>query len=300
MEDFDIFDNNNNNNNDNNNDDDNDEPLNPPRRRRRRRPKGRSRTSRIDYLNDADSTHLNLPSPFSNAHTPTHTASLRLPSSLTTPLLAGIFLFGVGFGVTLDSEINTNPKDLASRDAIDKQAPNPNLCATYGMSAMALDQRVFVSFNPFHVYVAQADVKPACVLRPENVSSVLQYQTSLLQTKEIQNCKNKMNTWAFVGELQDIPQLSCVYQSEDAQNEFLSTNPKLGIGEDVWDDDRERVSKLLLMNHSPNSQNSQNSNYLLGKDENPHTKKVIKDMLTEGQFKKQLQEQRKVDESLLK
>jgi len=37
--------------------------------------------------------------------------------------------------------------------------------------------------------------------------------------------------------LDDKPQLSCVYQSEDAQNEFLS-NPKLGIGEDVYDDDR--------------------------------------------------------------
>lgn len=47
------------------------------------------------------------------------------------------------------------------------------------------------------------------------------------------------NTWAFVGELGEKPQLSCVYQSEDAQNEFLS-NPKLGIGEDVYDDDRAR------------------------------------------------------------
>ena len=40
-----------------------------------------------------------------------------------------------------------------------------------------------------------------------------------------------------MGDLGDRPQLSCVYQSEDAQNEFLS-NPKLGIGEDVYDDDR--------------------------------------------------------------
>ena len=39
--------------------------------------------------------------------------------------------------------------------------------------------------------------------------------------------------------MDDKPQLSCVYQSEDAQNEFLS-NPKLGIGEDVYDDDRAR------------------------------------------------------------
>ena len=39
--------------------------------------------------------------------------------------------------------------------AIDRNAPNPRLCATYGSSAMVLDQRVFVTFNPFNVYVTQ-------------------------------------------------------------------------------------------------------------------------------------------------
>jgi hypothetical protein len=67
-------------------------------------------------------------------------------------LFAGIFVAGMGIGITIDSAINTNPKDLASRDAIDKNAPNPKVCATYGSSAMVLDQRVFVTFNPFNVY----------------------------------------------------------------------------------------------------------------------------------------------------
>ena len=52
-----------------------------------------------------------------------------------------------------------------------------------------------------------------------------------------------MNTWAFVGDLTDRPQLSCVYKSADAQNEFLS-NPKIGIGEDYLDDDRAREEQL--------------------------------------------------------
>ena len=52
-----------------------------------------------------------------------------------------------------------------------------------------------------------------------------------------------MNTWAFVGDLNDTPQLSCVYKSEDAQNEFLS-NPKFGIGEDYLDDDRAKAEGL--------------------------------------------------------
>ncbi|CAN0331021.1 unnamed protein product [Hapterophycus canaliculatus] len=51
-----------------------------------------------------------------------------------------------------------------------------------------------------------------------------------------------MNTWGYVGDLNDHPQLSCVYQSDDAQNEFLS-NPKYGLGEDVYDDDRAAAAK---------------------------------------------------------
>lgn len=161
--------------------------------------------------------------------------STLIPQKFTTSLLAGIFVLGVGTGVTVDSAINTNPKDLASRDAIDRAVPNSELCQQYGSSAMVMDQRVFVSFNPFSVYVTQADTKPGCVLRPSNVVSVLG-DRGLLEKSEINACKNNMNTWAFVGDLNDRPQVSCVYQSKDAQNEFLS-DPKLGLGEDVYDND---------------------------------------------------------------
>lgn len=161
----------------------------------------------------------------------------RLPESVSKSLLAGIFVLGVGLGVTVDSQINTSPKDLASRDAIDQAAPNAELCATMGASAMAFDQRVFVSFNPFNVYVSQADVKPACVLRQSNVVPILKDNKHLLDDAEVRSCKANMNTWAFVGNLNEKPQLSCVYKSEDAQNEFLS-NPIQGIGEDYLDDDR--------------------------------------------------------------
>lgn len=149
-------------------------------------------------------------------------------------ILAGIFVAGIGTGINLDSAINTNPKDLASRDAIDRNAPNPKLCATFGASAMVVDQRVFVTFNPFNVYVTQADTKPGCVLRPANVVPLLQRERSLLTDEEVDSCKNGFNTWAFVGDINSKPQLSCVFQSDDAQNEFLS-NPKIGLGEDVYD-----------------------------------------------------------------
>lgn len=177
-----------------------------------------------------------LPSPFGRR------AGWRLPEAVSKALLAGVFILGVGMGVAVDSAINTNPRDLASRDAVDQAAPNPTLCATYGASAMAFDQRVFVSFNPFNVYVAQADVKPACVLRPSNVVSVLR-DRKLINDDEVRACKNNMNTWAYVGGLDETPQLSCVYKSAEAQNEFLS-NPRWGIGEDYMDDDRAKLEEL--------------------------------------------------------
>lgn len=195
----------------------------PQRRQRRRRP--------VDDLGGfSESRGLDLPSSFGRRD------GWRLPDSVSKSLLAGVFVLGVGLGVVTDSQVNTNPRDLASRDAIDQAAPNPTLCTKLGASAMAFDQRVFVSFNPFNVYVSQADVKPACVLRDSNIVSVLKAR-GLINDDEVRSCKNNMNTWAFVGNLDDTPQLSCVYRSQDAQNEFLS-NPKFGIGEDYLDDER--------------------------------------------------------------
>jgi len=75
---------------------------------------------------------------------------------------------------TLPNRQTTIPQDLASRDAIDKNAPNPKFCQRYGASTLVLDHRIFVSFNPFSIYVTQADVKPGCVLRAANIVQVLQ------------------------------------------------------------------------------------------------------------------------------
>jgi len=185
------------------------------------------RGRRRDYsiVDDMD----RIPSAFSKRKI--RSDGIGLPQSLSNAVLAGVFVMGIATGVTIDSEINTDPKDLASRDGIDRLAPNPTLCTSYGASAMAFDQRIFVSFDPFNVYVTQADVKPACVLRPENAVNVLKTNRNLINDKEVRSCKNNIsNTWAFVGDLDDEPQVSCVYKSDDAQNEFLS-NPKIGIGE---------------------------------------------------------------------
>jgi hypothetical protein len=213
---------------------DDEDEYEPPRRRRRQNSSGGS----VDNLGGTDRQRdsLDVPSAFGRRD------GWRLPEAVSKALLAGVFVLGVGLGVTVDSAINTNPRDLASRDAIDQAAPNANLCASMGASAMAFDQRVFVSFNPFNVYVAQADVKPACVLRAANIVPILK-ERKLIDDAEVRSCKANMNTWAFVGSLDNHPQLSCVYKSEDAQNEFLS-DPKVGIGEDYLDDDRVNVEQF--------------------------------------------------------
>ena len=72
------------------------------------------------------------------------------------------------------------------------------------------------------------------VLRASNVVTQLQKERPLLTDEDIDSCKNGSNTWAFVGDVNDKPQLSCVFQSDEAQNEFLS-DPKVGLGEDVYD-----------------------------------------------------------------
>lgn len=163
-------------------------------------------------------------------------SGLRNREGLTRAVAAGLFIGGIGAGIAIDSAINTNPKDLASRDAIDRNAPNPKICSAMGSSAMVLDQRVFITFNPFNIYVTQADTKPGCVLRQSNVVNLLQKERQLVSDEEMELCKISYNTWAYVGDINNKPQLNCVYQSDDAQNEFLS-NPKIGLGEDVYDDD---------------------------------------------------------------
>lgn len=143
--------------------------------------------------------------------------------SFTKALIAAAFVTGLGVGVYFDSEIALQPANVASTELIDRRTPNSELCMAYGYSAMVFDQRLFVSFNPFNVYVTQPEVKPGCILRRSNVA-VLENR-KLVNDQQVDACKRNMNTFAFVGELDDSPQVSCVYHSEEAENQYL-INPK--------------------------------------------------------------------------
>ena len=147
-------------------------------------------------------------------------------SNLTKAFVAGAFILGLGAGVWFDSEVTFEPQNVASTVLVDTKTPNSEVCMANGYSSMVFDERVFVSFNPFNVYVAQPEVKPGCVLRRANFN-VLESR-NLVDTTQVQACKRNMNTFAFVGDLEGSPQVSCVYHSEEAENQFLR-NPQKAL-----------------------------------------------------------------------
>ncbi len=135
-------------------------------------------------------------------------------------ILAGVFILGVGIGIALSSTATLDPKNVASREVIDRYAPNPELCVQYGASAMVMDTRLFVSLNPFNVYVAQPSMRPGCVLRTNNWA-ILE-QRKLVTSEQVRDCKNRMNTFGFTGDLGSSPEINCIYQNDGAKNYYLN------------------------------------------------------------------------------
>jgi hypothetical protein len=80
-------------------------------------------------------------------------------SGYTKALIAAAFVTGLGAGVYFDAEINLSPNQVASTEIIDRRTPNAEVCMAYGYSAMVFDQRVFVTYNPFNLYVTQPEVR---------------------------------------------------------------------------------------------------------------------------------------------
>ncbi|PRW44264.1 hypothetical protein C2E21_6775 [Chlorella sorokiniana] len=150
-------------------------------------------------------------------------------SNLTKAFIAGAFILGMGAGIWFDSEVTLEPQNLASTQLVDTKTPNSEVCMANGYSSMVFDQRIFVSFNPFNVYVSQPEVKPGCVLRRANFN-VLE-RRGLVDGQQVQACKRNMNTFAFVGDLDRSPEVSCVYHSEEAENQFLRDPSRAAMGD---------------------------------------------------------------------
>ncbi|MGB0563361.1 MAG: DUF3172 domain-containing protein, partial [Spirulinaceae cyanobacterium] len=130
---------------------------------------------------------------------------------LTIALLGGVFVLGIALGMTFSTvSPGDNISNVASREVIDRSAPNPEICTQYGASAIVSDLRLFVTLNPFNVYVTQPLMQPGCVLRRNNWS-ILQ-QRKLITNEQVNDCKNRMNTFGFTGNLEsDDPKITCIY-----------------------------------------------------------------------------------------
>lgn len=64
---------------------------------------------------------------------------------------------------------------------------------------------------------ALLQVKPGCILRRSNFNVLEREQ--LVTGKQVDQCKKRMNTFGFVGDLSKDPEVSCVYHSEEAENQ---------------------------------------------------------------------------------
>lgn len=141
-------------------------------------------------------------------------------------IFGAIFALGVGVGIGFTSTAAFNPENVASSVVIDKSAPNPELCIQYGASAMVTDMRIFVTLNPFNVYVTQPSLRPGCVLRQNNWT-ILE-QKKLVTSEQVRDCKRRMNTFGFTGNLESSPDIKCIYQNEAADNFFLNQPGTVG------------------------------------------------------------------------
>ena len=144
----------------------------------------------------------------------------------TIAIMGGIFILGIGIGIAFTSTATLNPENVASSITIDRSAPNAELCIQYGASAMVSDMRVFVTLNPFNVYVTQPTMRPGCVLRQNNWSLLEQKQ--LVTSDQVRDCKRRMNTFGFTGDLNSKPDIKCIYQNEAADNLFLNQPGSVG------------------------------------------------------------------------
>eukprot|EP01025_Chloroclados_australasicus_P032181 TRINITY_DN3259_c0_g1_i1.p2 TRINITY_DN3259_c0_g1~~TRINITY_DN3259_c0_g1_i1.p2 ORF type:complete len:255 (-),score=17.07 TRINITY_DN3259_c0_g1_i1:215-979(-) len=139
--------------------------------------------------------------------------------------IVAAFIFGIGAGVWFDKDFNYEPQNVASTEIIDRRTPNAEVCMANGYSAMVFDQRIFVSFNPFNVYVSQPEVKPGCVLRRSNYN--------VLENRQLVNRKEVLVKRCAKQIVQREPDDAPIRRLRDF-NRQVFPNDFLGILEDLY------------------------------------------------------------------
>ena len=135
-------------------------------------------------------------------------------------ILASVFILGIVVGIALNFSNNSDLSGIDSRIEIDQQAPNAQLCQQFGASAIVSDLRVYLTLNPFNVFVTQPIMEPGCVLRQNNWS--LLEKQNLVSNEQVRDCKRRMNTFGYTGVLEGKPKINCIYQNDSMGNLFLN------------------------------------------------------------------------------
>ncbi len=145
----------------------------------------------------------------------------------TMAVLAGVLVLGIGIGTALSSTTVGNQGNIASSQQLDMAVPDPEFCRQWGASAFVMDVEVYTTMNPSSSFVTQPALRPGCVIRRENWS-VLQKQGAVT-SEQMRQCKQRMNTFAYVGSVKDQPIVRCVYQTDARENQFVTR----GVADDT-------------------------------------------------------------------
>ena len=144
----------------------------------------------------------------------------------TIAVLAGVLVIGIGIGALVSSTTQGGTGNIASQQQLDMAVPDPEFCRQWGASAFVVDVEMYTTLNPSTSFVTQPKLQPGCVIRRENWS-VLR-QEGAITSEDERECKQRMNTFAYIGSIRDKPIVRCVYQTDVAENEFYVK----GVAED--------------------------------------------------------------------
>ena len=137
----------------------------------------------------------------------------------TIAVLAGVLILGVGIGSAITSATDGGQGNIASQQQLDMAVPDPEFCRQWGASAFVIDVEMYTTLNPSTSFVTQPALQPGCVIRRENWT-VLQKQGAI-SNEDVRECKQRMNTFAYIGSIRDKPIVKCVYQTDVNENKFI-------------------------------------------------------------------------------
>ncbi|MFN6132222.1 MAG: DUF3172 domain-containing protein [Synechococcaceae cyanobacterium] len=152
-------------------------------------------------------------------------------NTATLAVLAGVLVLGIGIGTALSSNTAGNQGNIASSQQLDMAVPDPEFCKQWGASAFVMDVELYTTMNPSSSFVTQPTLQPGCVIRRENWS-VLEKEGAVT-AEQMRQCKQRMNTFAYIGSIRDKPVVRCVYQTDITGNKFQTPGIAGAAGDSV-------------------------------------------------------------------